>query len=264
MSEIIKIENLTKYYDGKCVLDNINLSIQQGKTLALIGESGSGKTTLGKIVAGLEKPTSGKIYFKQNEISNMSLKKMKPIRKDIQVIFQNSADVFDPSYTIGTQLNQVITNYFDIPSQEKDIKIKKLFQSVGLNENYLTSYVNQLSGGQQQRANIARALALEPEFIICDEPVASLDYSHRKNILYLLKYVKENLGTNYLYITHDLSNVPYIADCVAIMYKGKIVEYLDSVQDLEKNIKHSYTKKLFDSVPVKDPLKRKKKGNTND
>ncbi|WP_053956667.1 oligopeptide/dipeptide ABC transporter ATP-binding protein [Inediibacterium massiliense] len=269
MSALIEINKVTKYYPKKrsflkkenqiCAVDDVSLKIEKGRTLALIGESGSGKTTLGKMIVGLEKPTGGQICFKKKDITQLSLKEMKPIRKDMQIIFQNSAGVFDPSYTIGESLKEILKNYFHMSKKESQWKVEEMLCAVGLNQTYVHRYINELSGGQKQRANIARALMIHPEFVVCDEPVSSLDYSLRKQILNLLNDMKDCFNTTYLFITHDLSNVSYISDCVAIMYKGSIVEYIDWTNNMDKSIRHPYTRLLFHSIPVKDPLHRKRR-----
>lgn len=269
MCTLIEMNKVTKYYEKKesffkkdnqiCVVDDISLKIEKGRTLALIGESGSGKTTLGKMLTGLEKPTEGQIWFKENDITKLSLKEMKPIRKNMQIIFQNSSGVFNPCNTIGESLREIIRNYFNISKKESQCKVEEMLCAVGLNQSYANRYANELSGGQKQRANIARALMLHPEFVVCDEPVSSLDYSIRKQILNLLNDMKQRFNTTYIFITHDLSNVSYVSDCVAIMYRGSIVEYIQWTNEMEKTIRHPYTKLLFNSIPVKDPLHRKKR-----
>lgn len=251
------MSNLIKVYKDNCVLKNINFKIEKGKTLAIIGESGSGKSTIAKLILGLEKPTSGEIYFKKIKINYLDKINIKNVRKNIQMIFQNSSDIFDPSYTIEESLIETVKNYYDFSKKEIQDRIKKLFYLIGLNERHLKSYSKNLSGGEKQRANIARALLLKPELLVLDEPVSSLDYFHKKNILKLLKQIKESFNTTFLYITHDLTNIEYLADSIIILKNGEIIEYIEDICDYKNKIKHPYTKMLFNSIPIDNPSKRR-------
>ena len=228
MSTLLKTEHLKKYYGKKKIVkavDDVSLEIHAGSSMALIGESGSGKTTFGKLIAGLEKPTDGKFWFQGQEMQDLSEKQFRPYRKNLQMVFQSSSGVFDPGYTIG----------------ENILEILKLHEKLQ----------------ECQRANIARALVLRPELVICDEPVSSLDYSIRKQILHLLNELQEKYEMTYLLITHDLSNVPYLCKEVAIMYQGRVVEFIDHTDSLKETAVHPYTKDLFDSIPVKEPKMRR-------
>lgn len=268
MEILLSTENLKKYYghEGKSgknglvkALDGVSLKIAKGRSLALIGESGSGKTTFGKLVAGLERATSGTITFMGKEIQNLRGSEMRPYRKDLQMVFQSSQKVFDPSYTIGESICEVLKNYQKLSKEEYRKRVEEVLLQVELLPSFQDRYVYQLSGGQCQRANIARALVLHPQFMICDEPVSSLDCSIRKQILNLLKEVKETFGITYLLITHDLSNVPYICEAVAILYQGKVVEQMERTDAIEEMAIHPYTKQLYQSIPVTDPRKRRMK-----
>lgn len=267
MSVLLETKDLRRYYgkqrtgyrEGMLVkaVDGVSITIEEGKSLALIGESGSGKTTFGKLISGLEPPDSGKIIFQGREIQNLSGKEMRNVRRDMQIIFQSSSGVFDPKYTIGESITEVLKNFLKLPPQRYRNIVIEVLEKVGLDASYSERYVHNLSGGECQRANIARALALHPKLVICDEPVSSLDYSIRKQILNLLKNMQEEFGVTYLLITHDLSNVPYVCQQVAIMYQGMMVEYLSRTDCIEKMAKHPYTKLLFLSIPAKSPEERK-------
>lgn len=260
MSILLETKNLKRYYGKGEVkaVDDITLQIKAGRSLALIGESGSGKTTFGKLIAGLETPTAGKIFFQGEEIQELSVKKMRRIRKDMQMVFQSSGGVFDPAYTIGESITEVLKNYEKLSVREYKKLVDNVLTRVGLGEEYGYRYARNLSGGQCQRANIARALVLRPKMVICDEPVSSLDYSIRKQILNLLKEMQKEFGITYLLITHDLSNVSYVCQEVAIMYAGQIVEMMDCTDDMKETALHPYSKLLFQSIPVQSPRDRKK------
>ncbi|NBH61193.1 ABC transporter ATP-binding protein [Anaerotruncus sp. 80] len=268
MELLLETENLKKYYGKEKIVENnrlsvvkavdgVSLKLWKGKSLALIGESGSGKTTFGMLAAGLEKPTGGKVFFKGEAVHGKKERDLRPMRKNLQMIFQSSNSVFDPTYTIGESIREVMKNYVSLSRKEYDDAIEEVLEKVGLEAKLKNRYVSQLSGGQCQRANIARALVLHPELVICDEPVSSLDYSIRKQILNLLKEMQEEFNVTYLLITHDLSNVPYVCDAVAIMYQGRVVEYIERTDCIEEMAEHPYTQLLFHSVPATDPRKRK-------
>ena len=195
----------TKKREQVSAVNGVSLKIQKGCSVGLIGESGSGKSTLGRMMAGLETPTEGQALFRGRQISNISLRKMRPLRRNIQMIFQNSSSVFDTSYTIGESIAEVIENSERVSKKECLEKIETILEQVGLDALYAQRYPKELSGGQRQRANIARALVLHPEFVVCDEPVSSLDYSLRKQILTLLNDLRNKFGLTYLFITHVLS-----------------------------------------------------------
>ena len=260
MSTLLKTEHLKKYYGKKKIMkavDDLSLEIHAGSSMALIGESGSGKTTFGKLIAGLEKPTDGKFWFRGQEMQDFSEKQFRPYRKDIQMIFQSSSGVFDPGYTIGENILEILKLHEKLEAEEYEDRVKEALIQTGLDSDIRNRYVRQISGGQCQRANIARALVLKPELVICDEPVSSLDYSIRKQILRLLNELQEKYEMTYLLITHDLSNVPYLCKEVAIMYQGRVVEFIDHTDRLKEVAAHPYTIDLFDSIPVKEPRMRR-------
>ena len=250
MSTLLKTEHLKKYYGKKKIVkavDDVSLEIHAGSSMALIGESGSGKTTFGKLIAGLEKPTDGKFWFQGQEMQDLSEKQFRPYRKNLQMVFQSSSGVFDPGYTIGENILEILKLHEKLQEGEYEERVKEALIQTGLDPDIRNRYVGQISGGQCQRANIARALVLRPELVICDEPVSSLDYSIRKQILEEIYQLsrKENLGV--LFITHDLGVVAEIADDVSIMKDGEIVEN-GTVEDIFYHPQHSYTKKLLDAV----------------
>lgn len=260
MKTLLSADEVRKIYgktDSIRAVDGVSLRLIKGKSLALIGESGSGKTTFGKLAAGLEKVSSGTISFMGKEIQNLKEKEIRRLRRDMQMIFQSSSGVFDPGYTIGESISEVLKNYVSLSKAEYREAIEEVLEKVGLDPSFRNSYASQISGGQCQRANIARALVLHPKMIICDEPVSSLDFSIRKQILTLLRDMGQEFGITYLLITHDLSNVPYVCDAVAIMYQGKIVEQIAQTGQIEKMALHPYTKLLFQSIPSTDPRERK-------
>ncbi len=270
MSEIlIETNHICKHYGKPRVIwgqreiisavNDVNLFIEKGCSVGLAGESGSGKSTLGRMLSGLEKPTEGEVLFRGSPISSLSLKAMQPFRKSIQMIFQNSAGVFDPAYTIGESIAEVIRNNERVTAKECRERVDEILEQAGLNGDYAVRFGRELSGGQRQRANIARALVLHPEFVVCDEPVSSLDYSLRKQILSLLNKLRESLGLTYMFITHDLDCVPYVCDRLMIMYAGRIVEILDLSRNSMQDAVHFYTRLLLDSVPAGHPKNRHKR-----
>ena len=206
MSTLLKTEHLKKYYGKKKIVkavDDVSLEIHAGSSMALIGESGSGKTTFGKLIAGLEKPTDGKFWFQGQEMQDLSEKQFRPYRKNLQMVFQSSSGVFDPGYTIGENILEILKLHEKLQEGEYEERVKEALIQTGLDPGIRNRYVGQISGGQCQRANIARALVLRPELVICDEPVSSLDYSIRKQILHLLNELQEKYDMTYLLITHD-------------------------------------------------------------
>ena len=259
METLVRTESLTKHYGIRHIVravEDVSLHIERGRSLALIGESGSGKTTFARLISGLEKPTGGSIELFGKSMDGMSEKELRPMRRDLQIVFQSSGGVFDPGYTIGESIREVLANYEKLSASEYEERTIESLRRVGLDPSLRLRYVSQLSGGQCQRANIARALVLAPKLVICDEPVSSLDYSIRKQILELLREIQDRYGVTYLLITHDLSNVPYVCQAVAIMYQGHVVEYLDSTERIGERVTHPYSRLLYRSIPAADPRQR--------
>lgn len=264
MSEnLIEVKNLCKYFPaGKKrtlkAVDNVSLTIAKGETLGLVGESGCGKTTCGRTILKLYPQTSGQIFFDGQEVSNIKGKALLNFKKRAQMIFQDPYSSLDPRMTIAEIISEGMTVHNHLSNQEKQEKVNELLGKVGLTEDYANRFAHELSGGQRQRIGIARALAVEPEFIVCDEPISALDVSIQAQIINLLiKLQKENHLT-YLFISHDLSVVRHISDRVGIMYLGSMVE-LGSSQAIFGQPLHPYTKALISAIPEADPDAEKKR-----
>ena len=259
---LLEIEGLKVYFPIKKgffkrtvgytkAVDGISLTIPKGQTLALVGESGSGKSTIGTAILQLTHSTEGRISFNGVDLSRLSQKELLPYRRKIQIIFQDPYSSLNPRMTIGEIIREGMVS-LKVGLQDKtvqDMVIKDLLVKVGLEFEHFDRYPHEFSGGQRQRIGIARALAVEPELIICDEPTSALDVSVRAQVLELLKRLQEEQGLSYLFITHDLSIIPAIADEVAVMKEGSIVEQ-GSVDEVMKNPKEAYTRKLLDSAPI--------------
>lgn len=254
---LIEIKNLCKYFPaGKNrtlkAVDNVSLTIAKGETLGLVGESGCGKTTCGRTILKLYPPTSGQIFFDGEDVSHIKGKGLLNFKKRAQMIFQDPYSSLDPRMTIAEIISEGMTVHNHLSNQEKQEKVNELLGKVGLTEDYANRFAHELSGGQRQRIGIARALAVEPEFIVCDEPISALDVSIQAQIINLLiKLQKENHLT-YLFISHDLSVVRHISDRVGIMYLGSMVE-LGSSQAIFGQPLHPYTKALISAIPEADP-----------
>lgn len=236
-------------------VDGISLQIYPGETLGLVGESGCGKSTLGKCVVGLNRPTEGSIYYDGVEISHLKPKAFKPYRRDIQMIFQDPVDSLNARHTVGETLEEpFIIHKFGSRAERKE-KVTQLLEKVGLQAEAADRYPFEFSGGQRQRIGIARAIALNPKLIICDEPVSALDVSVQSQILNLMMDLQREMNLSYLFIAHDLAVVKHISDRIAIMYLGKIVE-LGPADAIYKNPLHAYTKALISAIPIPDPRKK--------
>ena len=268
MSEIIlEVENMKKYFSvgsGKLLgksrelkaVNDISFSIEKGKTLGLIGESGSGKSTVGKTLVGLNKITSGSIKYKGQDIVNLDEKNLNLVKRNIQMIFQDPYASLDSKKKIGYSVKEPLDIHNIGDKKERKAKAQEILELVGLSYYHMNRYPHEFSGGQRQRINIARALTLNPEMLICDEPTSALDVSVQAQVLNLFKELQNKLGLTYLFISHDLSVVKYLSDEVAIMYLGKIVE-IGEVKELYKNPLHPYTKALFSAIPTESPRVKK-------
>ena len=237
-------------------IDGVSLSIAPGENAALIGESGSGKSTLARLLLGLEKPTIGRVRYRGIDYTDMRMKDMRGIRNKLQIIFQNSYAAFNPMFTVGQIIDEPLRNDEHYSIEARKQRTREVLEQVGLGASTAQRYPHELSGGQQQRVGIARALALCPELIVCDEPFSSLDVTIRKQMVTLLQELKKQLGLSYLFISHDLSLVQRFCDSVTVMYRGRIVERLSSVHLLEQS-DHPYTRQLLEAVPIQHPAQRK-------
>jgi oligopeptide transport system ATP-binding protein len=239
-------------------VDGVSLDIAPGETLGLVGESGCGKSTLGKAVVRLLKPTSGSIRFAETDISRLSQRALRPMRRDFQMIFQDPAESLDPRMSVRSIIEEPFIIHGIGSRAERQQRVNELLDRVGLPASAAERYSFEFSGGQRQRIGIARALALKPKLIVCDEPVSALDVSIQSQILNLLVELQQDFGLSYLFIAHDLSVVKHISDRVAVMYLGKIVE-LAPAETIYRDPRHAYTKALLSAIPTPDPRVRREK-----
>ncbi len=265
---LVRIENLVKYYPIKGgifmkevasvkAVDNVSLTIQQGETLGLVGESGCGKSTLGRAILRLEEPTSGKVFFQDQAIHDLDPYSMRHLRKKMQIIFQDPFSSLNPRKPISQIIGEPLLVHGMKNRAKRDTIVAEILKTVGLGKEHMRRYPHQFSGGQRQRIGIARAIALKPEFIVCDEAVSALDVSIQAQVINLLKDLQEQFNLTYLFISHDLHVVEYISDKVAVMYLGKIVEFAKS-EELYENPLHPYTTALLSSSPMPDPNYKRK------
>ena len=258
---ILEVRDLKKYFKSPTgtlhAVDGVNFSIRRGETLGLVGESGCGKSTIGRLILGLHQSTSGEILFNGQDICRMNKKQLHDLRKDLQIIFQDPFSSLNPRMSIGEIIGEPLRIHAKAQSRaELDKEVSRLMDVVGLSARLFNAYPHELDGGRRQRIGIGRALAMDPEFIICDEPVSALDVSIQAQILNLLMDLQDEKKLTYVFITHDLSVVKHISHEIMVMYLGQCVEYAKT-EDLFKNPLHPYTKGLLDAVPIPS-LKAKK------
>jgi len=239
-------------------VDDVSFVIKQGETLGLVGESGCGKTTIGRCILRVYRPTSGQIFFQGEDISLLPEERIRPLRREMQLIFQDPFSSLNPRQSAGSIIGEPLKVHGGLGRQEVQGRVAELFQMVGLDPSMASRFPHEFSGGQRQRIGIARALATNPKFIICDEPVSALDVSIQAQITNLLEELKSRLGLTYLFISHDLSVVRHISDEVAVMYLGRIVE-ITSWEDLYQHPLHPYTQALLSAVPIPDPFVEEKR-----
>ncbi|MBR0171378.1 MAG: ATP-binding cassette domain-containing protein [Lachnospiraceae bacterium] len=251
---ILEVKNLKKYFKTKHgplqAVDDVSFNLKRGKTLGLVGESGCGKSTTGRCVLRLIEPTDGEILFEGQDVRSLSKRGLRQIRKDMQLIFQDPYSSLDPRKTVSQLIAEpIIANKVLTDKAKINERVAELMATVGLAARLFNTYPHELDGGRRQRIGIARALSMEPKFIVCDEPVSALDVSIQAQILNLLNELQEEMHLSYIFITHDLSVVNHFSDDIAVMYLGKIVEMAPS-EELFENPLHPYTKALLSAIPV--------------
>ena len=266
---LLKIEGLKMYFPvrsgvmmratGACkAVDGVNLTVRDGETVGLVGESGCGKSTLGKCIVRLLEPTGGGIEFQGRELTRLRRSELKPLRRDIQMIFQDPADSLNSRHTVGSMLEEPFIIHRIGTSAERRERVDELLLKVGLQPDAAHRFPFEFSGGQRQRIGIARAIALQPKLIICDEPVSALDVSIQSQVLNLLLELQREMGLSFLFIAHDLAVVKHMSDRIATMYLGKIVEFGEA-DEIYQHAKHPYTRALISAVPVPDPNNKSEK-----
>ena len=256
---VLVVKDLKKYFQTKKGLlhavDNVSFTIGEGETLGVVGESGCGKSTLGRTILRLHEPTSGQVFFQGEDVAKFGKSRLKKVRSDMQIIFQDPYASLNPRMTVSQTIAYPLIIQKIISSKDKEKlskRVHELMDMVGLASRLVNTYPHELDGGRRQRIGIARALSLEPKFIVCDEPVSALDVSIQAQILNLMQDLQEKLGLTYMFITHDMSVVKHLSDKIAVMYLGQMVE-ISPVKELFKNPLHPYTQALLMAIPVPDP-----------
>ena len=269
-NSMVRVENLVKHFPisqgvifqrqvgAVKAVDNISFDIKEGETLGLVGESGCGKSTTGRTILQLHEPTAGKVYFENKDLTTMGESDLRKLRRDMQIIFQDPYASLNPRMTIGDIIREPLDIHRIGTSKERLERVQELLNLVRLNPFFIKRYPHEFSGGQRQRIGVARALALNPRFIVCDEPISALDVSVQAQVVNLLEELQEKFNLTYLFIAHDLSMVRHISNRIAVMYLGKLVELADK-EELFYNKMHPYSIALLSAVPIPDPIKERQR-----
>jgi oligopeptide transport system ATP-binding protein len=267
---LVRVEDLKKHFPiirglvfkrrigAVRAVDGVSFEIYRGETLGLVGESGCGKSTTGRTILQLYRPTAGDVYFEDTNLSELEGRALNRMRRRMQMIFQDPYASLDPRMTVGTIISEPLDIHGTHSGKARQERVQELLDLVGLNPYFVNRYPHEFSGGQRQRIGVARALALQPEFIICDEPISALDVSIQAQVVNLMEDLQQRFGLTYLFIAHDLSMVRHISDRMAVMYLGKIMELADRVELYEHPL-HPYTQALISAVPIPDPVADRKR-----